>query len=62
MDAPRLKEILKPLIGGQASARWGVAPNYRSDLQLLKRRVAAARLGMSWPRRTVRPLRAEDLQ
>jgi hypothetical protein len=59
---PRIQPVLDPLIAARVNPLWAVAPQYQSELRQLQRRLAAARLGVGWPRATDRPLRFEDLQ
>ena len=62
MSVPHLKDILTPLVAARAYAPWSPAPKYARELRVLQRRVAAARLGIGWPRRAVRDTRYEDLR
>ena len=62
MTALRLKHMLKPLVTTRTWSPWVVAPKYAHELRVLKRRVAAARLGEAVPQRYSRQWRYEDLR
>jgi hypothetical protein len=62
MFALRLNQYLRPLIAVHTFAHRAIAQTQGRKLHLLQRRVAAARLGVSGPRHSVRPSFYEDLR
>jgi hypothetical protein len=64
MRAIRLKQLLTPLIGVRAYSPGLMAAKRERERELrqLQRRVAAARMGVSWPRHRVRTADYEDLR
>ena len=62
MSTLHLKQVLSPLVAARSYAPWAISAKYTRELRALQRRVAAARLGVSWPRQAVRPSHYEDLR
>ena len=53
MSTLPLKAVSLPRMASGFWRPWTVAPRYSRELQLLERRVAAARFGINFPRRLV---------
>ena len=62
MNTLHLKHFLSPLVAARGYAPWAITAKHTRELRVLQRRVAAARLGVSWPRQAVRPSLYEDLR
>ena len=62
MTTVQLKRFLGTLIRAQSHTHGNSAAKGTRELRLLQRRLAAARLGVGWPRQRVRPSFYEDLR
>ena len=62
MTTHQLKRFLGTLIRAQSHPQWSGAAKRTREFRLLQRRLAAARLGVGWPRHRIRPSFYEDLR